>query len=128
MLLAKETFLRYVSLGKYHVADGVKPSLAPCVNELLGARPSVEAKHDVVSFENAISLFHCRPEPKTISRVIAECASCAVTKTDEVRWISEDEIDALGRHLREDVDTVAVNHLVEKAILLHEHCGRGVHF
>src|ERR1700677_290025 len=126
MLIAEKPALRAIALAKHDVSDRLETRAAPCVEEGIDLCPSVEHDRYPVLLEYTIRFCHRWFEPGVIG-IVLNRAPCAVPIVHQVRWIGEDEIDAVVRHLSHDFDAVAMKDLVSEVALLCGCCGRGCH-
>ena len=90
------------------VADWMEPDFKPGLEELVGAVPAIETDAVAIRFEHPFDFGEGRLEPFARG-VVLDLPPITGAVVHQVRWISEDEIYALGRGVLEDVDAVAVD-------------------
>ena len=94
MLIAEEPALRAITFTKHDVSDRLETPAAPCLEERIDLRPSVEHHGYPVLLQYAIRFCHRRLQPGAIG-IILDRAPCAVAVVHEIWRIGEDEIDAV---------------------------------
>src|SRR5260370_20495236 len=115
MLIAEEPALRAIALAKYDVSDRLETCAAPRFEERIDLRPSVEHDCDAVLLEYAVRFLHRGLEPALID-IVLNRASTAVAIVHQIRWIGEDEIDTVGRHLTHHLNAVTMKDQVGEIV------------
>lgn len=111
MVIAEKATLRAIGLAEDDVPDRLKTRALPCCEELVYLRPAVEAEHQAVLPENSIGLRHRGLQPVAV-HVVLNSAAIAISVVHQIRWVSQNEIEAVGSHLLHRLDAVGVEDLV----------------
>jgi hypothetical protein len=89
----------------------------PRSKECINPGPAVEHDDDAILLQYPVGFAHGRLEPVGIGVVLYR-AAIPVTAIHQIRRISDDEIDAVRRHLAHLLDAVAIEDGVDGKLLL----------
>jgi len=103
-----------------------KPCIFPRSKERINLGSAVEHDGDAILLQYPVGFTHGRPEPVGIG-VVRYRAAIPVTVIYQIRRISEDEVDAVRRHLSHLVDAVAIEDCVDGKLMLDDIRVHGSH-
>ncbi|SJB59607.1 Uncharacterised protein [Shigella sonnei] len=105
MAIAHICGLRCVVFGEDQVTNNAESRIFPGGHKAIDAVPAVEAHHQRVFFEYAVHFITGRLQP-FIGFIASDGAPETVTKTDEVRRVSQYEINGVIRNTGHNIDAV----------------------
>ncbi len=109
MAIAHICCLQCVVFGEDQVPDHTESRIFPSGHKAIDAVPAIEAHHQRVFFEYVVHFITGRLQP-FIGFIAGDGTPLTVTKTDEIWWGGEDEIDSIVRNIFQNT-TVRVVHL-----------------
>ena len=123
MLIAEKPALRAVGLAEHDVSDRLKARVFPCREESIDFRPAIEHNGRAIHLEYPVRFMHRGLEPVGVD-VVPDASTAPVSVIHQIRWIGENEIDAVCRHLAHDLDAIALHDAIDEPIL---NCGLCLH-